>query len=74
LLLKSLKQQEFKVAHREHALQLVWINKAARCTHSRIHKSPDAGWHFPISVNIAVEDRVFLGMQDFDFCPNLIKF
>jgi len=21
---------------------------------------------------IAVEDRMFLGMQDFDFCPNLI--
>jgi len=23
---------------------------------------------------IAVGDRMFLGMQDFDFCPNVIKF
>jgi len=23
---------------------------------------------------ITVEDRMFLGMQDFDFCSNLIKF
>jgi len=23
---------------------------------------------------VAVGDRIFLGMQDFDFCPNLIKF
>jgi len=25
------------------------------------------------SMTIAVGDRMFLGMQDFDFCPNLIK-
>jgi len=24
--------------------------------------------------HIAVGDRMCLGMQDFDFCPNLIKF
>jgi len=23
---------------------------------------------------IAVRERMFWGMQDFDFCPNLIKF
>jgi len=27
-----------------------------------------------IQLNISVGDRMFLGMQDFDFCPNLIKF
>jgi len=27
-----------------------------------------------INLSIVVGDRMFLGMQDCDFCPNLIKF
>jgi len=31
-------------------------------------------FRMPTAFNIDVEDRLFVAMQDFDFCPNLIKF
>jgi len=30
--------------------------------------------HSGMRVNIAVGNRIFLGMQGFDFCPDLIKY